>query len=54
MRHVDKIHLVRFTILAGKNSGLSGYCKMSEFLSWAKFEVEQNKDGVWSKASEYT
>ncbi|WP_077342969.1 HPP family protein [Pseudocolwellia agarivorans] len=45
---------VKFTVLAGINSGSFGQCTVNEFVSWAKFEVDQNTFGVWARTSEYT
>ncbi len=56
IRHVNKIeeiNIVRFTIAAGINIGLTSYCTLSEFLNWSKFEVDQNSYGVWTRASQH-
>lgn len=47
--NIENNKRVNFIVLAGVNSGLSRDCTMEQFVNWAKFEVEQNSFGVWSR-----
>lgn len=51
---VEGKNMVKFSIVAGLNSGLSGQCTVNEFLHWAKFNVNKNSFGVWARTTEYT
>lgn len=50
---IENQYIVKFNIVAGINTGLSGYCSISDFLNWSKFEVSQNTHGVWVRKNTY-
>ncbi|TMM44043.1 HPP family protein [Colwellia ponticola] len=46
---IEDKNIVKFEIVAGNNASLFGQCTVKEFLQWAKFSVDKNTFGVWTR-----
>ena len=46
---IDRKKTIKYLVLAGEHTNLSGSCSVNAFTAWSKFKVTKNDIGIWSR-----